>query len=351
MILDQFANTKWIDKLQEEQTKAGDCDKAGDMVLENVILFMCDSLLSHEFSDAIKVGDSGHILLVLKIWALSFHGNGRTKYAYEMLHLIHNLMHVWPPSIQKVILHNWVINLKGKADSFHELDLLQEHLNFWIKVFYKAQGSNALWEWLEMISPCVEVLRQLANKMKEELRHRSQGTQHSTPDLQKNIETLMKSLKEKHVYELVEGRKLNLEESPAADAMSDGLQQLTSSTSDPLAEYNNGFSLEEFAVDTHQEPITPPRPAPSPFQQLGIHPPTPELILDIGSDISDSNEDDFDVEESATESPEDVFGKSGPEITLERNSAEDVALDMDSYDDEYVEESGNAIWEALGLSS
>ena len=46
--------------------------------------------------DAVKAGDSGRVLLVLKIWALSFRGNGRTKYGYEMLHVIHNLTNVFP---------------------------------------------------------------------------------------------------------------------------------------------------------------------------------------------------------------------------------------------------------------
>lgn len=73
---------------------------AGDMVFENAILFLRDAVISREFSDAVKCGDSGRVVLVLKIWALSFRGNGRTKYAYEMLHVIHNLTHVWPKKIR-----------------------------------------------------------------------------------------------------------------------------------------------------------------------------------------------------------------------------------------------------------
>ena len=74
------------------------------MVFENAILFMHDALISREFTDAIKCGDSGRVILVLKIWSLSFHGNGGTKYAYEMLHLIHNLSHVWPKPVVYVNL-------------------------------------------------------------------------------------------------------------------------------------------------------------------------------------------------------------------------------------------------------
>jgi len=46
-------------------------------------------------------------MLVLKIWALSFCGNGQTKYAYEMLHVIHNLTKANPvhgfPAVLKYI--------------------------------------------------------------------------------------------------------------------------------------------------------------------------------------------------------------------------------------------------------
>lgn len=72
----------------------------GDMVLESGIRFLQDSLISREFSDAVKTGDSGRVVLVLKIWALSFRGNGRTKYAYEMLHLIHHLTNVWGKEVR-----------------------------------------------------------------------------------------------------------------------------------------------------------------------------------------------------------------------------------------------------------
>ena len=68
----------------------------GDMVFENAVLFLRDALIIREFCDAIKAGDSGRILLALKVFAFMYRGTGRTKYAYEILHLIHNLTHVWP---------------------------------------------------------------------------------------------------------------------------------------------------------------------------------------------------------------------------------------------------------------
>ena len=35
---------------------------------------------------------------------------------------------------RKIVLGNWLVNPTGKENSFVELDLMQEHLNYWIKV-------------------------------------------------------------------------------------------------------------------------------------------------------------------------------------------------------------------------
>jgi hypothetical protein len=72
----------------------------GDMVLENGILFLRDALLTREFADAIKAGDSGRVLVILRMWAFCYRGNGRTKYAHEMLHLLHNLICVWTKELR-----------------------------------------------------------------------------------------------------------------------------------------------------------------------------------------------------------------------------------------------------------
>lgn len=76
----------------------------GDMVFENASYALRDLLISREFADAVKSGDSGRIVLILKQLACSFRGHGRTKYAHEMLHIIHNLTHVWTKGLRSVVV-------------------------------------------------------------------------------------------------------------------------------------------------------------------------------------------------------------------------------------------------------
>lgn len=35
---------------------------------------------------------------------------------------------------RKLVLNNWLVNLTGRVNGFKEVDLLQEHQNFWAKV-------------------------------------------------------------------------------------------------------------------------------------------------------------------------------------------------------------------------
>ncbi|KAJ7573000.1 hypothetical protein C8J56DRAFT_1008478 [Mycena floridula] len=290
----------------------------GDMVYENALLFLRDALMSREFTDAIKFGDSGRVLLVLKAWALAYRGHGRTKYAYEMLHLIHNLAHIWPKPIRDIVLNNWILFPSGNPNSGVEVDLVQEHMNYWIKSYYKAHGSNVSWEWLAMIAPCVQALRHIADMMKGSLGI-DIGSRHAPPDLVDDIDRLMKSLDENNVYRLTKGRVLDDDDKPVPDVMSVGLQNLTDSTSNPLVEYNKAFL--RLQARRRMKPLVGEPPDLEPNISA-----TENDIQDIGGDASDDEEPEDD--ELA-----DLFdgdGDDDDEDTLGLNTAADVSLDMDT---------------------
>ncbi|KAH9165160.1 hypothetical protein EDB89DRAFT_1858634, partial [Lactarius sanguifluus] len=250
-IVDTFTDARVVNNLhcshhQEDEAwkeSRGEQERGtlgGDMVFENTILFLRDGLILREFSDAIKSGNSGRVLMVLKLWALSFRGSGR-KYAYEVLHLLHNVTHVWLEPVVRIVLNNWLVNPTGKANSFVELDLMQEHLNYWIKNYYQAHGSGASWEWLATISPCIEVLRRLATEVNNTLGSK-QGNRHASADLTKDIKILMDSLEQNNVYKEVLGRTLGDDESPAPDVMDEGYSALTWGAKSPLRQFNRLIS-------------------------------------------------------------------------------------------------------------
>ncbi|KZV77056.1 hypothetical protein PENSPDRAFT_730775 [Peniophora sp. CONT] len=235
-LLDRYADPHRAADLSDAREETGDAE-AGDMVFESAILFMRDGLVLREFSDAIKAGDSGRVYTALKVWTHAYRGSGRPKYAYEGLHFIYMMTHGWPEPAAKIVLNNILINPTGKANSFHPPDLGMEHLIYWIKEYYEAHGSNASWEWLAMVVPCIKALRELATSV-HGLLGAKQGDHHATPDLSDDIATLEQSLEENAVYEVRHGRKFDDDDPPPPDIVSKGYAALVNGANCPLKEYN-----------------------------------------------------------------------------------------------------------------
>ena len=106
-----------------------------------------------------------------------------------------------------------------------------------MQVIYKAQGSNASWEWLETISPCISVFRQLAAQMNETLGEQL-GSKHHSPDLERDLVSLIGSMRENGIFHLESGRVLrDMKNTEVPNVVVSGLKQLPN----PLSEYNKMF--------------------------------------------------------------------------------------------------------------
>ncbi|KAG8972520.1 hypothetical protein FRB90_010186, partial [Tulasnella sp. 427] len=385
--LDTFSNTRKVAEMRNQRKISKlnpSSPPAGDMVLESAMLFLRDALALRAFTDAIKSGDSGFVLLSLKNLAFAFRANGRTKYAHEILFVLHNLTHVWPPKLRKLVLDNWLVNTTGRANAWIELDLLQEHLNFWIKVIYKAHGSNASWEWLATISPCIDILRKLTTQMHVTLGTR-QGSRHQAPDITRDINVLMDDLAARRVYVYEAGREFDDDDPPPRDVITEGAISLISGgESSPLAQYNATFNtlrrrcavpvlvgsgpIPNASAGTSRpsEPSLPSAPTSSESTRPVIHRDGQDSLdqgrhnhrEEVGSGVgvrepSESGESsDGEAGSVASDEEGSVLGEdtlveydgnhdaSGGELALE--AAEDVALEMDAeevWDEDEDEES------------
>lgn len=289
-----------------------------------------------------------------------------------------------------IVFNNWLLNPSGRPNAWVEVDLAQEHMNFWIKVrplsvsshtykadsgptqkFYKAHGSNTSWEWLGLVSPCVGILRHLANSMKKMLGSDS-GNKHAPPDLSDDIKTLMDSLDEHNVYRITKGRVTDEDDPPVPDITAVGVQTLTDSSSNPLAEYNKAFrrlqarrrmkpvvdddfgatsqpashngaqlahTLAVTETPTHPPPIQPNDPATSPAGLAEfLHPipgPSDSTEVDVEDNMDAFEKSDDEGWEDFEDDEEDEFTRlvnEADEPTLERLTADDVAMDMDVID-------------------
>ncbi|KDQ51992.1 hypothetical protein JAAARDRAFT_62157 [Jaapia argillacea MUCL 33604] len=335
-ILAKYSSTQVISDLREARRRNGPVGN-GDMIFENA------------FTDAVKSGDLGRVFLVLKAWALQFHGTGRTKYAHEMLHLLHNLQHVWPKPLRDIIMNNWLLNPTGKPNSFVEVDLVQEHLNYWIKVFYKAHGSAASWEWAGMIAPCITLLRDLAHKM-HALLGDDQGTKHEPMDLTRDIPILMISLKDHAVYVKKDGQTFEDPlDKPVVDAMTSGIESLVNGNTSPLLEYNKSFQY--LQARRHMKPLIGSSYLPEPDETTAVasSAPPPSLLVPH-SGLNGVSTQPAVATESQPPGVEPVLSRDDPEYqskgqgegqgegqdegpfedTLTRADEGDVSFEMDS---------------------
>jgi hypothetical protein len=65
-IYDSYANASVVEDLRWKRSTQADGMSESDMVFENAVLFLRDTLISREFTDAVKAGDSGRVVWYTK---------------------------------------------------------------------------------------------------------------------------------------------------------------------------------------------------------------------------------------------------------------------------------------------
>ena len=103
-------------------------------------------------------------------------------------------------------------------------------------MIYKAHGSNASWQWLAMITPCIDILRRLASQIHIDLGSR-QGVKHTSPELDRDVNELTESLSEQAIYTYQPGRVIDTDKPIVPNAVAEGWNQLFT----PLNDFNNAL--------------------------------------------------------------------------------------------------------------
>ncbi|KAJ6465253.1 hypothetical protein DFH09DRAFT_1346413 [Mycena vulgaris] len=177
-----------------------------DPQLENTILCNHDMLILLIFTTAIKAGDVGAVLNCLAHWIVMFRGTGSMpKYADALFELINNIKK-WDPALREAYLNNWLVNLTGKIRAFKEVDLLQEHQNFWAKVIYNAKGSNRSWDWLSMVTVVIFNLRDVMRNVQTQFKIPHHGLNHTSPKIDTDLANLQGWLEEHCLQSYVKDR-------------------------------------------------------------------------------------------------------------------------------------------------
>ncbi|KZV81634.1 hypothetical protein EXIGLDRAFT_685766 [Exidia glandulosa HHB12029] len=334
-VVDEYASAIQVAELRAGR-RDGRKGPFGDDIFEHGALGLRHLTGLRTFARLVKTGRSGHIILALKWLAAVYKAGAHPKYAREVLHLLHNILHVWPPALRDLILNNWLVNPTGTKDGWVPLDLMQEHLNFWIKKIYIAHGSNASWEWLKTISPCIDVLRKLANQVHAALGS-YQGRKHTPADLTRDIGALMKSLAEHKVYELRHGRYIEGVE-PVVDLYTSGLKALTYGPNATLEEFNQEFlTLQERSRVKPLQPYVEKAAQAAPTEAQGaatVSPPAAVGMVRMRAGADDGTDDYSQPQVNGATQPDRAsLGGDNASDSSDSSASDELEYDSDGLDE------------------
>ena len=109
-------------------------DSSIDIEFLNHIRFLQLVEIYKTLKHGVKYADIGLIKRVIGICCFLFEGSRQCRYALEMLHLYRLIASsATTPELKLAILSNSLVNLRGKEDSWQEVDLFLEHLNLELK--------------------------------------------------------------------------------------------------------------------------------------------------------------------------------------------------------------------------
>ncbi|KAJ7671738.1 hypothetical protein B0H17DRAFT_948196 [Mycena rosella] len=177
-----------MDCLEAEEVKK----LAGSTESGNAVLLMHDLMTVREMRHAIKHGDPERMERMLKYWTPMFYAGGSFNYANELMELLHNLNHDWPPDISPILRGGMIMNTQGKAAKFKETDIHVEQFNKTIKSH--AHGVNARPGLLEKITPAIGHVQELTEKVFEDLGVLDEDQHHAKVKQHKDIILLLDHL-------------------------------------------------------------------------------------------------------------------------------------------------------------
>lgn len=186
-----------------------------------------------------------------------------------------------------------------------------------------------------MITPCIADLRRLATHVHSTLGV-YQGVTHAVPDISRDLDTLMDSLKLHGVYAIQNGRKIDDDDKPVVDVMTAGANTLMHGDSTPLAAFNNAFNAlrARMAVPVLNSNTTGGIAAAAPVASTAEPQAsrTAEESATTSTPVVVADTEDADGGESAsngslTDGEGDEDEDDGPELTLDEEG--DTAIEMD----------------------
>lgn len=112
------------------------------------------------------------------------------------------------PELRDAILQNWVVNRTGEPGHFLEMDLLQEHSNFWLEDLAQHKGKEFDEPFYrQVVSPNVIEFLGLKDEMEEVVALKRRSKLHGVVGPDNELNAGMKKLREEEVNRFRTGRR------------------------------------------------------------------------------------------------------------------------------------------------
>ncbi|RXW17874.1 hypothetical protein EST38_g7988 [Candolleomyces aberdarensis] len=204
--------------------EVGADDVAGDTTLANTILFLRDAIWWREVCLAVAEGDTGRVLEMFKIWIFTFAGSKNPLYSSFLLEIYCNFKYEFSEKLREAILMYWVVNLSGLPGCFIELDLLQEHFNFWLEQIVQHKGKEFDDPFYrEVVAMNVHHFLRLKDEMEEAVLLKARTKRHTAPHLDNEMQTLLEHIRTEELNKFRAGRTEGFE---ATDNFGAGVENL-----------------------------------------------------------------------------------------------------------------------------
>ncbi|KAK0540075.1 hypothetical protein OC842_000649 [Tilletia horrida] len=119
-----------------------DAGATSDLLFAHAVTVFRDTAVYIELRHAIKHGDPGRAMAMLRQALPRFQSNGQHRYVTECLELLFALLHELPPALKQVVLASCLVNKSGHPDSFMPADLAIEHKVHDMKNVFPVQAKS-----------------------------------------------------------------------------------------------------------------------------------------------------------------------------------------------------------------
>ncbi|THH05908.1 hypothetical protein EW146_g9775 [Bondarzewia mesenterica] len=179
----------------------------GDWPLANCMMLMRNGIWFLEYCKAVALGDIGRTWEVIKLLIFTFAGAGNTNYTAYLVEMYCNITYDYPEATREALFNNWLVNLQGQPGHFLELDLMQEHFNFWLEELAQHKGKEFDDDWYrEVLSMHVHHFIRLTKEMEANVNLKEHRTNHVELHMDNELREVIRLCREHDLHVRRQGR-------------------------------------------------------------------------------------------------------------------------------------------------